>query len=146
VQIKNLLLIVTVALLFSLIVVGAYVAADPSAGEACGSSESWPLCNGQLFPSSNPNVIVEYTHRLLAIVSALFLFATTVIYWRSDGSPRLTRNALALASLLMVFQIGLGDVVIGADLEPALVALHQASAIAIFGLTVASVAGVKRAS
>jgi heme A synthase len=53
---------------------------------------------------------------------------------------RLARTTLLFASLLMVFQIGLGDVVIGADLEPAVVALHQASAIAIFGLAVAALA------
>ena len=139
-QSRNLRLTATVVLLFSLIVVGAYVAADPSAGEACGSSESWPLCNGQLLPSSDPNVVVEYTHRLLAVLSALLLFVTTALFWRGERSPALPRRALLVASLLMLFQIGLGDVVIGAGLNPAIVALHQASAITIFGLVVSAFA------
>jgi heme a synthase len=137
---RNALLAVTVVLLFSLIVVGAYVAADPAAGEACGSSASWPLCNGQLLPYPSLPVIAEYSHRVLALFSALFLFLTAAAFWRGGGTWGLTRTTLLFASLLMVFQIGLGDVVIGADLEPALVALHQASAIAIFGLVVAALA------
>ncbi len=137
---RNLLLALTVVFLFSLIVVGAYVAADPAAGEACGSSASWPLCNGQWLPTSDPHMIVEYLHRLLAVLSALLLFGTAVAFWRGGDSPGLPKTALLLASLLMLFQIGLGDVVIGADLEPAIVALHQASAVVIFGLVVAAFA------
>ncbi len=133
---KGALLVLTVVLLFSLIVVGAYVAADPLAGEACGSSASWPLCNGQFFPTADVHMIAEYTHRLLAVTSALLLFVTAILFLRSKDAPRLPRRALLAASLLMLFQIGLGDVVIGAELQPALVALHQASAIAIFGLVV----------
>ena len=133
---KNALLGLTLALLFSLIVVGAYVAADPAAGEACGSSASWPLCNGQFLPTMDPHVLAEYTHRLLAVTSALLLFVTAFMFWRGGSSPGLPKTMLLLASLFMLFQIGLGDVVIGADLQPALVALHQASAMTIFGLTV----------
>lgn len=137
---RNSVLLATLVLIFGLIVVGAYVAADPAAGEACGSSASWPLCNGQFLPTSDPHVIAEYTHRLLAVSSAILLFASAVLFWRAKGVSPVPRRTLGLASVLMLFQIGLGDVVIGADLQPALVALHQASAIAIFGLVVVTTA------
>jgi cytochrome c oxidase assembly protein subunit 15 len=140
---KSGLLAFAVVLLFSLIVVGAYVAADPLAGEACGSSASWPLCNGQLFPTADPHVIVEYAHRLLAISAGVVLFVVTTYFLRA-GSPQLTRRTLSIASVLMIFQIVLGDVVIGANLQPALVALHQASAMAIFGLVVAALVSRNR--
>jgi len=133
---SNVLLGTTLVLLFSLVVVGAYVAADPEAGEACGSSASWPLCNGQFIPAPSAPVIAEYSHRLLALLTAIFLFVTAGVYLRLGFPSGLSKMTLLSACLLMVFQIGLGDVVIGADLQPALVALHQASAITIFGLVV----------
>jgi cytochrome c oxidase assembly protein subunit 15 len=135
---RSLLLVLTLGLLFSLIVVGAYVAADPLAGEACGTSASWPLCNGSFFPTADPHVIAEYSHRFLALFSAVFLFVVAALFLRAKETPRLTRLSLVLASVFMLFQIGLGDVVVGADLNPALVALHQASALTIFGLVVAA--------
>jgi cytochrome c oxidase assembly protein subunit 15 len=142
---RNILLVVTVGLLFALIVVGAYVAADPEAGEACGSSASWPLCNGQLFPTLSAPIVAEYSHRVLALASALVLFAVTAVFWRGKDAPTVPRRALLLASAFMVFQIGLGDVVIGSDLEPALVALHQANAISIFAFVVAALAARNQA-
>jgi heme A synthase len=74
------------------------------------------------------------------VSSAILLFVTAAFFWRAKGISSLPRMTLGLASVLMLFQIGLGDVVIGADLQPALVALHQASAIAIFGLVVVTTA------
>ena len=91
-------------------------------------------------------MLAEYTHRLLAVSSALVLFVTAFLFWRKGNSPSLPRKTLLLASLFMIFQIGLGDVVIGADLEPALVALHQASAITIFALVVTAFATRNRPS
>lgn len=122
------------------------MAADPLAGEACGSSASWPLCNGLLLPTADPHMVAEYTHRLLAVLSATLLFIAAAVFVRGKPSSRLTRRLLLLASVFMVFQIGLGDVVIGAELEPALVALHQASAITIFGLVVAAFVARNRLS
>jgi len=136
---RTFLLAVTIVALYALIVVGAWVAAG-NYGEACGSSASWPLCNGQLLPSPQFGVVIEYMHRLLAVTSALLLFGTTFVFWKSNERGSRARVLLLLSSLLMVVQIGLGDVVIGAGLEAALVALHQANALLIFGLTVGAAA------
>ena len=136
---KVALLGVTVFLLFSLIVVGAYVAAG-GYGEACGSAvpADWPLCNGSLLPPPNFAAIVEYTHRILAALSSLFLVITTVVYWRAGtGAPA---RALAFATLLVIVQVVLGGLVVSQDLGAALVALHQAVAILIFGFAVTALA------
>ncbi len=136
-QARNVVLLITVLLLFSLLVVGAYVTADPLAGEACGTSASWPLCNGQLFPTGNVHMIAEYAHRLLAILSATFLFITLAIHWKGKSAPS-TKYLLLAATALVLFEIGLGDAVVGAELDPAIVALHQAIGVAIFGLTLSA--------
>ena len=136
---KAALLGFTVLLLFSLIVVGAYVAAGDY-GEACGSAvpADWPLCNGNLVPPPNFGAIVEYTHRLLAAFSTLFLFVTTLVFWRSESAASPATKALVVATLLVVVQVVLGGLVVAQDLGAALVALHQAVAILIFGFSVAA--------
>lgn len=135
------LLGLTVFILFALIVVGAYVAAA-GFGEACGSQvpSDWPLCNGNLLPAPYLGPVAEYTHRLLAALSALFLFATTVLVLRDPISRPSVKRLLAGASLLLIFQIVLGGVVVANELDAVLVAVHQGAAILIFGLGVAALA------
>jgi cytochrome c oxidase assembly protein subunit 15 len=134
---KAALLGFTVFLLFSLIVVGAYVAAGDY-GEACGSAipADWPLCNGNLLPPPLLGAMVEYTHRLLAALSALFLLVTTAIYWRAHYGR--AARALAIGTLLLILQVLLGGIVVAQELNTFLVALHQAVAILIFGFCVAA--------
>ncbi|MDG6901754.1 MAG: COX15/CtaA family protein [Nitrososphaerota archaeon] len=138
---KAALLGFTVFLLFSLIVVGAYVAAG-GFGEACGSAvpADWPLCNGSLVPPPNFSAIVEYTHRILAAFSTLFLLITTVAYWRGESASSPATRALAIATLLVLLQVVLGGLVVAQELEAPLVALHQAVAILVFGFSVAALA------
>jgi heme A synthase len=129
----------TVFLLFSLIVVGSYVAAG-NFGEACGSQlpADWPLCNGNLLPPPQLGAVIEYSHRLLAALSALFLLVTTALYWKARSGPDPAARALGVAVLLLIFQIFLGALVVANELEIALVALHQAVAILVFGFCVAA--------
>ena len=125
----------TTVLVFALIVVGAYVTAA-NAGGACGSAigTDYPLCRGSIFPPLQAAPIAEWTHRVLASLSALFLFITTFVYSRAKESRALVRRSLYAASLLIVFEIILGAAVV-VTVEPAwLVTLHQADAILVFGL------------
>ena len=75
------LLLFSVGLLFSLLAVGAYVTAAGYGG-LCGlnTPEDWPLCNGNLLPPPDIGSIVEYTHRILASLSGLFLVLTTIAF------------------------------------------------------------------
>jgi heme A synthase len=138
---KAALLGFTVFLLFSLIVVGAYVAAG-GYGEACGSAvpQDWPMCNGSFLPPPNFAAIIEYSHRLLAALSTLFLIITTAVYWRGVSMSNAATKALAVATLLVFVQVVLGGLVVSNDLGAALVALHQGVAILIFGFAVTAMA------
>ncbi len=133
---RVLLLLVTTVLVFSLIVVGAYVTAA-NAGGACGSAigSDYPLCQGHIFPPLQAAAIAEWSHRVLASLSALFLFVTTFLYWRAKDPRPLVRRSLYAATILIIFEIILGAAVV-LTVEPAwLVTLHQADAILIFGFT-----------
>lgn len=136
---RNLLLVATIASVFALIVVGAYVTAA-GYGDACGNSigTDWPLCQGHLLPPLQLAAVAEYSHRLLASLSTLFLFVTTFLFWRAKDSPVAARRSLYLASLLIVIEILLGGAVITTQLAPVLVTVHQANALLIFGFAVAA--------
>jgi heme A synthase len=136
---RNALLAVTVTVLFSLLVVGAYVTAANYGGE-CGvnTPEDWPLCNGQLLPPPDIGSVIEYTHRILASLSGLFLILSAVTFWRAKDSPLAARRLLYLALGSIVAEIIVGGVVVNTNLSAAFVTLHQAIALLVFGFTVAA--------
>ncbi len=139
---RNVLLVVSVCLLFALLVVGAAVTAG-NFGAECGINalqQDWPLCNGRLLPPLVLGPIVEYSHRILASLSALFLILTTVTFSRAKP-PKPRERTLVYASTALIFiEIGVGAIVVNTALSAAVVTLHQALAILIFGLAVAAAA------
>jgi len=140
-QARNSLLGLTVVVLFSLLVVGAYVTAAEYGG-MCGvnTPEDWPLCNGQLLPPPDMGSIVEYTHRILASLSGLLLILTTVVFWRAKDSPSAARKLLYLALASIIAEIVVGGVVVNTGLSAPIVTLHQAIALLVFGFTVGAAA------
>jgi heme a synthase len=135
------LLLLTVVSIFSLLTVGAYVTAAGFGG-ACGSDlgQDYPLCQGSLFPPLQVGPVAEYTHRLLASLSTLFLFVTAFLYWRSPDAPRSVKLPVFISSLLIILEVALGAAVVVTSEPPWLVTLHQANALLVFGLTVAAAA------
>jgi len=135
------LLIFTVALLFLLLAVGAYVTAAGYGG-LCGlnTPEDWPLCNGNLLPPADIGSIVEYTHRILASLSGLFLILTNVAFWRSRETVRTPKMLLLFALISIIAEIVVGGIVVNSDLSPLVVTIHQAIALLVFGFTVAAAA------
>jgi heme A synthase len=136
---KSVLLVATISIIFSVIVVGAYVTVA-GYGDDCGSSvpRDWPGCLGGLFPPPQIGPVMEYTHRILAALSTLFLFVTTAVFWRARDAQPGAKKALAIACVLLVGQILLGGVVIAQAEQAVLVAAHQGLAILTFGVAVAA--------
>ncbi len=139
---RNALLAASVVLLFALLVVGAAVTAG-NFGEECGVNmfeQDWPLCNGHLLPPLVLGPIVEYSHRILASLSALFLVLTSVSFWRAERPKPSERNLVYASTGLIFVEIGVGAAVVNTSLSAAVVTLHQGLAILIFGLAVAAAA------
>ena len=140
-QAKGVLLVASVVSIFALLTVGAFVTAGNYGGE-CGSllGQDYPLCQGHLLPPLQLGPVAEYTHRLLASLSSVLLFVTTLLYWKSKDSSLATRRLLYVASFLIVAEIVLGAAVVVGS-EPAwLVTIHQANALLVFGFAVAALA------
>lgn len=97
----------TTGLTLSLIALGIYTAATGS-GLAC--SQQWPLCDGGVLPQSLPSFI-EWSHRLVAMITGWFIVGTTIWAWRRDESRR-TRTFATLATVLLPLQISVGAVTV----------------------------------
>ena len=116
------LLELTLVSLYLLMVVGAYVT-TAGYGLEC---PDWPTCQGQLIPPLTTGVLVEYSHRLLTVLTAVFLFWAAYAVWRMPFRVPAMIRAMKFASILLVIQILLGGVVVGTELN-ALVAAARVS-------------------
>ncbi|HYB76228.1 MAG TPA: COX15/CtaA family protein [Nitrososphaerales archaeon] len=144
-RIRMILLIATVITLFALLTVGAYVTVAGD-GDACGSSvpNDYPLCQGHFLPPPILGAIAEYSHRVLASLSSLFLIITAFLFWRSKDPPVAAKQSLYVASLLIIAEIILGAAVVATIEPPWLVTIHQANALLVFGFAVAALASDRR--
>jgi heme A synthase len=129
----------TAALTFALIVVGGVVRISDS-GLGCGpagsGTEGWPLCGGRVVPVVDTNMIVEYTHRVLAGVVALLIAYLAWTAWRHRRSERLlVRVSFATLGLILV-QAALGGLTVEEGLKQELVATHLGVAMLQIALVV----------
>jgi len=115
-----------VVAVFVLMTVGNIVSATGS-GLAC---PDWPLCRGHLIPPFEPDVLIEYGHRLTAGATSLLLVGTLIATIRSRESPGARRVGIGLLVLLCV-QIALGGVTVLLRLPNLISTLHLVTALLI---------------
>ena len=119
---------------FVLIIVGGVVRVSDS-GLGCGPAGSgfhgWPFCNGDVVPGVDLNSIVEYTHRVLAIVVGFMILSIFVLAWRRH---RELRGPAAALLVLVIAQGALGGATVEENLEEAYVAAHLGLAMLLLGL------------
>ncbi len=133
------LALTTALLTIGLIVFGAVVRVTDS-GLGCGNS--WPLCNGTIFPPlNNLTAWIEWLHRLFALligVLGLITLGVAIAAYRSRNRAVLVYTAIAAA--LFFLQSALGALVVVMDLPPTFVTLHLGTAMLLLGsLLVAAV-------
>ncbi|MDL1900656.1 heme A synthase [Anaerolineae bacterium CFX9] len=121
------LALITALMTLGLIVFGAVVRVTDS-GLGCGNT--WPLCNGTIFPPlDNLTAWIEWLHRLFAALIGLFGLATLALAIRAyRHHNRAVLTATAVAAVLFVIQSGLGALVVVLDLPPTMVTLHLGTA------------------
>lgn len=129
---------------FALIVFGGIVRITGS-GMGCG--DHWPLCNGRLIPPMDLPTMIEYGHRLAALVVAALVVAVALLArlvrgrapavpaGRTGEASRLSRLG-TLAVVLLVVQILLGAVTVWLELPPTSVILHLGAAMLLLATLV----------
>lgn len=117
----------TVLMTYGLIVLGGAVRATDS-GIAC---PDWPLCHGQPIPRLEGHVLVEYSHRLVASIVGVLIFALAVWAWRRNRDDRLVGRAALFAVALLVAQVLVGAATVNTETEASVVALHLSVALTL---------------
>jgi heme A synthase len=119
---------------FALIIVGGVVRVSDS-GLGCGPAGSgfsgWPFCNGDLVPGVDLNSIIEYTHRLLAVVVGLMILA---LFMHALRRYRFLVGPTGALLALVAVQGALGGLTVEENLEEAYVAAHLGLAMLLLGL------------
>ncbi|HKW95413.1 MAG TPA: COX15/CtaA family protein, partial [Methylomirabilota bacterium] len=115
-----------VVAVFALMTLGNVVSATGS-GLAC---PDWPLCHGSVIPPLRADVLIEYGHRLAALVATILIVAATVVGLRSARTPGLRRIAWLLPVLLAV-QIALGGITVLLKLPHLISTAHLINALLI---------------
>jgi len=127
-RIASRLALTTVVLMFGLIIIGSIVRTTGS-GLAC---PDWPLCQGRLIPPLQFNVLIEWFHRLVALLVSVMLFVTVV--WVLAHAPLRARlgGLAVLAVVLLLAQILLGALTVWKLLDPGVVGGHLGVALLLF--------------
>jgi heme A synthase len=127
---------------YALIVFGGIVRITGS-GMGCG--DDWPLCHGRLIPPLDLPTLIEYGHRLAALLVSVLVLAVALYairHRRSAGFAQRQLVALAVAALVMlVVQVMVGAVTVWLELPTATVVLHLGLAAALLATLI--VAGLR---
>ena len=132
-QVTARLAFTTATVMFALIVVGSIVRTTGS-GLAC---PDWPLCHGRLIPPLQFNILIEWFHRLLALVVGIGLLSTAA--WTfARGETRARLGGLAATSIaLYLAQALLGALTVWKLLDPNVVSGHLAVGLLLFATLLA---------
>lgn len=134
----------TVGFAYALTVLGAVVRITNS-GMGCG--DDWPLCNGRIVPTlDNPEVIIEWAHRLSVLGLSLFVIALAAVTYLRRHEPKVlgpggVLRPVLLAVLIFIVQVMLGAVTVWLELRATAVVLHLGAALAL--LAVLMVVGLR---
>lgn len=120
---------ITVLLLFLLLVWGNLVA-GLKVGLAC---PDWPLCYGKILPPFRWDIYMEFTHRILGVLTSIFLIILCHKRFRIYSGLNKIIPLLTLSILLL--QIVLGGIVVLLKLPVDLTTIHFGIAMIIFSLT-----------
>ena len=121
------------ALVIGLITLGGVVRIT---GSGLGCGDHWPLCDGQWFPPLDLATLIEISHRWVAALVTVAVFALFAVAWRKHRKQReLFMPALA-AAILLVIQVLLGPVIVKLDLPPAVVIVHLLNAMVLLAVLV----------
>src|SRR5918992_3356978 len=123
---------------FALVAIGGVVRATGS-GLGC---PDWPRCFGSWIPPLRFASIIEYSHRLTAVIVGILVVATAWVAWRRARTDPGIFWPAAAAIPVVAIQAGLGRVVVAGELRALASNLaHFVTAMALVALVTATATG-----
>lgn len=116
---------------YFLIVLGG-ITTQTGSGMAC---PDWPLCFGELLPNLTTTVLIEMTHRYMAMIVGLLITSTFILAVRNYRNSKILLFSSAMSFLLVGIQGYIGMLTVTSILDPAIVTLHLALSTALFGFS-----------
>lgn len=93
------------------VILGGSVVRATGSGAGCG--ESWPQCEGSIFPlSGTTETAIEFTHRAMSLVAGLALVAFLVWTLRITRRGAPVRGALAWTAAFFVGEVAIGAMLV----------------------------------
>ena len=131
-RVFQVVIVLATVMAYLTIVVGGDLTASEN-GLACG--ESWPFCPGGVIPDlSQPGVVIEFTHRVVAFATSLLILATLILaflWYRRE--PQIFFLSV-VTFLLLAAQVVLGMATVQSKLDAAVVTAHLALGTATFAV------------
>lgn len=129
---KSLSVVTTIGMVF--ILLGGALVTKTDSGDGCG--DSWPLCHGQLLPTEiTPELIIEYSHRIVSTVIGVAVLALAILAWRTLGHNQEVKFLAFLSTFFLVVQGLIGAAAVMWDQSDFVLAIH-------FGISLISFAAV----
>ena len=116
---------------YFLIVLGG-ITTQSNSGMAC---PDWPLCFGELLPNLTTSVLIEMSHRYMAMVVGLLITFTFILAVRNYRNSKILLFSSAMSFLLVGIQGYIGMLTVTSILDPVIVTLHLALSTALFGFS-----------
>lgn len=123
----------TAAGLYLIVLMGALVT---KTGSEDGCGNTWPFCNGEIFPTyATVETVIEYSHRIVSALVGLMVVILAVWAWRRFRKDGIVRFLAVSGVFFIVFQGLLGAAAVVWGQSDAVMALH-------FGFSLLSFASV----
>lgn len=123
----------SLATLIGLFLVNTMGFVDTHTASTLGCGREWPLCNGQIIPTTGDyRTAIEYIHRLLVFGDLILLVGLIRATWRRYRQHRVVRVLIGLCLLGFVGESFLGAMAVLFVNPPAVLALHMGTALLSF--------------
>jgi len=136
------LLVAGAAMTGLLIILGGVVCVTTN-GKGC---PDWPGCYGHILPPLQMDAVIEFTHRVIAALTAPVLVGAAVAGWGKTRSSHWISRPPILAIVFLAAVVAFGATAVVYGLPPALAVADVSSALIVLALmvTAATVAEVRR--
>ena len=135
------LAVVTAFCTLVLVGVGVLVRASGS-GLGC---PDWPLCHGGAVPPGHQEAIIEYSHRIVAMVVGFLVIGVAIAAWKFFRHVPFIVWTATLTVPLVGFQGILGAITVKRELPPEIVATHLLTAMLVLSCEIAVAVAMYRA-